>query len=41
MLDHPAEARAMGARGRERAWERYNWDAEAVKLLAFYRQLGL
>jgi glycosyltransferase involved in cell wall biosynthesis len=39
MYEHPEEARAMGANGRRLVRERYNWDVEAAKLLAFYRQL--
>jgi len=39
LLEHPAEAEAMGARGREAVRERYSWDGEAERLLAFYRDL--
>jgi glycosyltransferase involved in cell wall biosynthesis len=39
LLEHPAEAEAMGQRGREAARTRYNWDQEAQKLLAFYGEV--
>lgn len=41
ILRNPAEARAMGERGRRRAQERYSWDAEARRLTAFYEALGV
>ena len=37
MLEHPDQAQAMGARGREAVRTRYNWDNEGRNLLAFYR----
>lgn len=40
ILTHPDEAQAMGARGQAAVQQQYNWGQEAVKLLAFYRQLG-
>ena len=41
MLEHPAEAQAMGERGRQAAEERYNWRSEERALLAVYdRVLG-
>lgn len=39
MLEHPDEAAAMGARGREAVRDRYSWEQEAPKLLAFYEDL--
>ncbi|MGQ9498496.1 MAG: glycosyltransferase, partial [Desulfotomaculales bacterium] len=39
ILEHPKEAEAMGRRGQKAVFDRYNWDTEAAKLLAFYRRL--
>ncbi len=39
ILEHPDEAAAMGARGREAVRDRYSWEQEAPKLLAFYEEL--
>ncbi|MBI2502901.1 MAG: glycosyltransferase [Candidatus Latescibacteria bacterium] len=39
LLDHPAEARAKGARGRMAVEARFNWAQEEQKLLAFYAHL--
>jgi glycosyltransferase involved in cell wall biosynthesis len=39
VLADPAEARRMGARGREAVAERFNWDASARNLLEVYRAL--
>lgn len=39
ILDHPAEAEAMGQRGRQAVECCYNWDTEAVKLIALYEEL--
>ena len=39
LLDHPAEARAMGARGRAAVLARYTWAPEGEKLLRLYRDL--
>ena len=39
VLEHPAEAEAMGRRGREAVRESYNWDREKEKLLALYEEL--
>ena len=39
ILEHPAEAEEMGRRGREAARQYYNWDREADKLIALYRNL--
>jgi glycosyltransferase involved in cell wall biosynthesis len=41
LLDHPAEAEAMGQRGRAAVAACYNWEAEATKLLGLYRRLGV
>lgn len=42
VIDHPAEAEAMGARGRKAVQDIYNWDQEAAALVAFYRdRLGM
>lgn len=38
ILDNPAEAERMGERGRAVVHERFNWSAEARKLVAFYDQ---
>lgn len=39
LRDHAAEARAMGRRGRQAVLERYNWESQGRKLLAFYDDL--
>lgn len=39
LLEHPEEAEKMGQRGQAAVHERYNWDAEAKNLLAFYENL--
>jgi glycosyltransferase involved in cell wall biosynthesis len=39
LLDNPAEAAAMGRRGREAVRERFNWQTEARKLLGLYETL--
>lgn len=39
LLRHPEEAEAMGKRGQQAVWERYNWAVEAKKLLAFYEKV--
>jgi glycosyltransferase involved in cell wall biosynthesis len=39
LLEHPAEATAMGRRGRSLACERYSWQPEARKLLDLYKEL--
>jgi glycosyltransferase involved in cell wall biosynthesis len=38
-LDNPEEAERMGERGRAVVHERFNWTAEAGKLVAFYNRL--
>ena len=38
ILDHPAEAEAMGRRGRQTVERTCNWDAEAVNLLSLYKK---
>ena len=40
ILEHPAEAEAMGQRGRAAVMEHYNWRAEETKLLALYERLS-
>lgn len=40
LLDHPAEAMAMGQRGQEAVQTTFNWESEAGKLLAFYGRIG-
>jgi glycosyltransferase involved in cell wall biosynthesis len=40
LLTHPAEAKEMGARGRQAVEKDYRWETEGVKLLALYRQLA-
>lgn len=37
LMTHPAEARAMGERGRRAVEQQYNWATEADKLRTFYR----
>ena len=39
LAEHPEEAARMGRRGQELVRTRYNWDAEAAKLLALYEVL--
>jgi glycosyltransferase involved in cell wall biosynthesis len=39
ILEHPAEAEAMGERGRQAVREHYNWDRESRKLLSVYEEL--
>jgi glycosyltransferase involved in cell wall biosynthesis len=39
VLEHPVEAEKMGQRGQAAVRERYNWDHEANKLLAFYQEI--
>ena len=39
ILDHPAEAEAMGRRGREAVEKYYNWETETDKLAALYKKL--
>ena len=39
ILEHPAEAEAMGMRGRKAVEQTYNWDAESVKLIGLYEKL--
>ncbi|MBD8066013.1 glycosyltransferase [Devosia sp. PTR5] len=38
ILDDPAEAQAMGVRGRKAVVEKYNWDREAQTLLKLYQE---
>jgi glycosyltransferase involved in cell wall biosynthesis len=38
LLEHPAEAEAMGRRGRAAVEQRYNWQHEALALLALYER---
>jgi glycosyltransferase involved in cell wall biosynthesis len=40
ILEDPAEAQAMGARGRRAVVDKYNWDFEAVKLIDCYRTIA-
>lgn len=40
LLDHPAEAHAMGQRGARAVRERYNWSAEGRSLVGVYEALG-
>lgn len=42
ILAHPEEAEQMGRNGRQAVLEKYSWEAEAGKLLRFYREkLGI
>ena len=40
VLEHPAEAEELGARGREAVRTTYNWEREAERLLALYERLS-
>lgn len=40
MLDHPAEAEAMGRRGRELVLKRFNWEREEQELLRLYGKIA-
>ena len=40
ILEHPREAEAMGARGREAVVRRYNWNLEAQRLIEFYSKMA-
>ncbi|GAB3897301.1 glycosyltransferase [Spirosoma agri] len=37
LIEHPAESKAMGERGRLAVENEYNWDSETQKLLTFYQ----
>ena len=39
LISHPDEAEKMGRRGRKLVEERYNWEAEAKKLLKLYEEV--
>jgi glycosyltransferase involved in cell wall biosynthesis len=39
LLEHPAEAQAMGNRGRQAVLETYNWNSQAQLLLDLYRRV--
>ncbi len=39
ILEHPAEAKAMGQRGRQAMERIYNWDTEAIKIINLYNKL--
>jgi glycosyltransferase involved in cell wall biosynthesis len=39
LLSHPEEMKEMGRRGRRAVLEKYNWEREAEKLVAFYDML--
>jgi len=39
LADDPQLRRRMGERGRQAVFERYNWEAEAGKLVSMYREL--
>ncbi|MGQ3099496.1 MAG: glycosyltransferase family 4 protein [Sphingopyxis solisilvae] len=42
LIEHPAEAQAMGESGRRAVETEYNWDTEVAALVGFYRrQLGI
>lgn len=41
IVSHPDEARAMGERGKKAVLEKYNWGAEAAKLLSLYKTLPI
>jgi glycosyltransferase involved in cell wall biosynthesis len=39
LLEHPAEAKKMGAKGKKAVFEKYNWETESKKLLELYSEL--
>lgn len=39
IIANPSQAAAMGMRGRQAVLDRFNWDAEAAKLLAMYDRI--
>ncbi len=39
LIDHPAEAEAMGKRGKQAVQDEFNWDFESKKLATFYRDI--
>jgi hypothetical protein len=39
LLTHPAEAEAMGRRGRQAVEARYNWESESAKLIRLYEEI--
>lgn len=39
LIEHPAEARRMGANGRRAVTEQYNWNRESAKLLRIYEMI--
>jgi len=39
LLDNPAEAEAMGRRGRQAVDDKYTWEAEEDKLISLYRRI--
>jgi glycosyltransferase involved in cell wall biosynthesis len=39
LLTHPADAEAMGRRGRDAVCSELNWDCDRARLVAFYRRL--
>jgi glycosyltransferase involved in cell wall biosynthesis len=40
VLDHPAEAEAMGKKGQDAVRKIYNWEHEATQLVGLYTRLG-
>ena len=40
LLDHPAEAREMGMRGKHAVYALYNWETEKGKLINIYQQMA-
>lgn len=41
LLQHPAEAQAMGRRGQEAFRKKYNWQAQRDRLVSLYQSLGV
>ena len=39
LVEHPGEAKKMGANARKAVLEKYNWEAESKKLLDLYGQV--
>lgn len=41
LLEHPAEAEAMGKRGQEMIFKTYNWEVESEKLVSLYNSFTI
>jgi glycosyltransferase involved in cell wall biosynthesis len=40
LMDHPQEAEAMGRRGQEMIFEKYNWENEQKQLIAVFDRIS-